>query len=173
MNKFIYGLLVVMTTALMGSSFAIGKMGLVYFSPLLLVAFRFTIAGVVMAVIVKALKRPHPLKVKQWLQMAAVGFFQTSAVMGFIFLSLRTITSGESAILTFTNPLLVVVLHNLFEGSMPACSVGGSASWNGRCVYYDGQPAQYRNGYVFRVYVGGSVGDCNTANQVMGTPDLK
>lgn len=114
MNKIVFSLLVVLTTGLMGSAFAIGKIGLAYFSPLLLVALRFTIAGVVMAVIVKALKRPHPQKVKQWLQMAAVGFFQTAAVMGCIFLSLRTITSGESAILTFTNPLLVVVFGTIF-----------------------------------------------------------
>ncbi|OLN21740.1 EamA family transporter [Domibacillus antri] len=113
MNKFVFALLVILTTALMGSSFAVGKMGLAYFSPLLLVAFRFTIAGVVMAAAVKVWKRPHPETAKQWMQMAAVGFFQTAAVMGCIFLSLRTITSGESAILTFTNPLLVVVFGTI------------------------------------------------------------
>ncbi len=114
MNKFLYAFLVVLTTALMGSAFAIGKMGLAYFSPLLLVAFRFTIAGMVMAGAVKMMNRPHPKKEKQWLQIAVIGFFQTTAVMGFIFLSLRTITSGESAILTFTNPLLVVVFGTVF-----------------------------------------------------------
>ncbi|OMP68406.1 DMT family transporter [Domibacillus epiphyticus] len=113
MNKYIYALLVVVTTALMGSSFAVGKIGLSYFSPLLLIAFRFTIAGIVMAAAVKLMKRPHPKTVKQWVHMATIGFFQTAAVMGCIFLSLRTITSGESAILTFTNPLLVVVFGTL------------------------------------------------------------
>ena len=44
MSKFLFGILVVITTALMGSSFAIGKIGLEYSSPLLLVALRFTIA---------------------------------------------------------------------------------------------------------------------------------
>lgn len=114
MNKFLYGFLVVLTTALMGSAFAIGKMGLAYFSPLLLVALRFIIAGVVMAGAVKAMKRPHPREKKQWMQIAAIGFFQTAAVMGCVFLSLRTITSGESAILTFTNPLLVVIFGTVF-----------------------------------------------------------
>lgn len=36
MNKVIFGLLVILTTALMGSSFAIGKIGLAYTSPMLL-----------------------------------------------------------------------------------------------------------------------------------------
>jgi probable blue pigment (indigoidine) exporter len=114
MNKVVFSLLVVLTTGLMGSSFAVGKIGLVYFSPLLLVALRFSIAGAVMAIAVKILKRKHPKNVKDWLRMAMIGFFQTAAVMGCIFLSLRTITSGESAILTFTNPLLVVIFSTVF-----------------------------------------------------------
>lgn len=116
MNRFLYAFLVVLTTALMGSSFAIGKIGLAYSSPLLLVALRFTIAGVVMAVIVGVLRRPHPREGKYWLKMAVIGFFQTAGVMGCIFVSLRTITAGESSILTFLNPLLVVILGSLFLG---------------------------------------------------------
>ncbi|MEW9502438.1 DMT family transporter [Jeotgalibacillus marinus] len=114
MNKLVFGLLVILTTGLMGSSFAIGKIGLAYVSPLLLVAFRFTIAGVIMAVVVRMLKYKHPDTFGNWVRMAAIGFFQTAAVMGCIFLSLRTITSGESSILTFTNPLLVVLFGTLF-----------------------------------------------------------
>ncbi|GAA0488963.1 hypothetical protein GCM10008986_13410 [Salinibacillus aidingensis] len=34
-----------------------------------------------------------------------------------IFLSLRTITPGESSILTFTNPLLVVIFGTIFVGT--------------------------------------------------------
>ena len=36
--------------------------------------------------------------------------------MGCIFLSLRTITAGESSILTFTNPLMVVMMGTVFLG---------------------------------------------------------
>ncbi|WP_046176071.1 DMT family transporter [Domibacillus indicus] len=114
MNRLMYGFLVVLTTFLMGSTFAIGKIGLAYASPLLLASLRFIIAGIVMALAVKISKRPHPKSSRQWLQIAVVGFFQTAAVMGCIFVSLRTITSGESAILTFTNPLLVVLFGTVF-----------------------------------------------------------
>ncbi|MDC3413635.1 DMT family transporter [Aquibacillus sp. 3ASR75-11] len=114
MNRVLYAALVVLTTALMGSSFAIGKIGLAYVSPLLLVAFRFTIAGVLMASIVWLLKREHPKTMRHWLQIGIIGLFQTSGVMGSIFVSLRTITAGESSILTFMNPLLVVIFGTVF-----------------------------------------------------------
>ena len=116
-NKLAFALLVVLTTSLMGSSFAVGKMGMVYISPLLLVGIRFTLAGILMAAIVLMLRRPHPKKAADWLKIICIGAFQTAGVMGAIFLSLRTITAGESAILTFMNPLLVVVFATLALGT--------------------------------------------------------
>ncbi len=114
MNKYIYGLLVIITTSLMGSAFAIGKIGLLYSSPILLVAFRFTLAGVLMAIYVYFWKRPHPKSWKEWGKIFTIGLFQTAGVMGCIFVSLKTITAGESSILTFINPLLVIIFGTLF-----------------------------------------------------------
>ncbi|MEK9197119.1 DMT family transporter [Ureibacillus sp. FSL E2-3493] len=114
MNTFKFTLLILLTTFLMGSSFAVVKFGLPYSSPLLLAALRFTLAGLIMAVIVFILKRPHPTSIKNWMKMFTIGAFQTAGVMGCIFLSLRTITASESSILTFTNPLLVVVFSTIF-----------------------------------------------------------
>jgi probable blue pigment (indigoidine) exporter len=112
MNRILYGFLLIVTTMLMGSSFTVGKMGLAYVSPLLLVGCRFTLAGVIMALVV--MKLPHPKSAIRWLQLFIVGLFQTAGVMGCIFLSLRSITAGESSILTFVNPLLVIVLGTVF-----------------------------------------------------------
>lgn len=106
--------LVVITTSLMGSSFAVGKIGLTYFSPLLLVGFRFTLAGILMALLMW--RKPLPRSAREWGKVLVIGFFQTASVMGCIFLSLRTITAGESSILTFMNPLLVVVWSTFFLG---------------------------------------------------------
>src|SRR5699024_4613117 len=114
MNKYLYGLLVILTTSLMGSAFAIGKVGLAYASPILLVALRFTIAGIVMGIAVWILKKPHPRTLKQWGQIFIIGFFQTAGVMGCIFVSLETITAGEYSILTFINPLLVIIFGTIF-----------------------------------------------------------
>ncbi|MFC5602507.1 DMT family transporter [Sporosarcina koreensis] len=114
MNKWLFACLVVLTTSLMGSAFTIGKIGLAFATPIMLVALRFLIAGVIMAVIVKCLKIAHPKQASIWIRIALIGFFQTAAVMGCIFVSLRTITAGQSSILTFTNPLLVVLFGTLF-----------------------------------------------------------
>lgn len=114
MNKYIYGLLVILTTSLMGSAFAIGKIGLIYSSPILLVAFRFSLAGILMAIFVVLWKRPHPSTFIDWGKIFIIGFFQTAGVMGCIFVSLETITAGESSILTFINPLLVIIFGTIF-----------------------------------------------------------
>ncbi|MGE7910447.1 DMT family transporter [Lysinibacillus xylanilyticus] len=114
MNIYKFTALLVLTTFLMGSSFAIVKLGLPYASPLLLAALRFILAGIMMAVVVFALKRPHPTSKEDWMKILTIGAFQTAGVMGCIFLSLRTITASESSILTFTNPLLVVIFATIF-----------------------------------------------------------
>ena len=98
----------------MGSSFTIVKIGLAYSSPLLLAALRFLVAGILMALFVLIFKRSHPKAIGGWMKMVLIGAFQTAGVMGCIFLSLRTITAGESSILTFMNPLLVVIFATVF-----------------------------------------------------------
>lgn len=99
----------------MGSSFAVGKIGLEYASPLLLVGLRFTLAGAIMAVLVR--RRPHPRGLAPWGRIAVIGVFQTAGLMAAIFIGLRTIPAAESSILTFTNPLLVVILGTWFTGA--------------------------------------------------------
>ncbi len=113
-HPFMYIVLVVVTTFLMGSSFTVGKIGLNYVSPLLLVGLRFTIAGLLMAVLVR--KKLKPEKLADWGRIFLIGLVQTAGVMGCIFLSLRTITAGESSILTFSNPLMVVIMGTIFLG---------------------------------------------------------
>lgn len=111
MKPIMFILLVILATALMGSSFTFGKMGLSYASPLLLAGIRFTLAGLLMAVWVR--NKPFPASAKTWFKIGTIGLFQTALVMGCIFLSLRTITAGESAILTFINPLLVIIFGTI------------------------------------------------------------
>ncbi|MEC1180526.1 DMT family transporter [Metasolibacillus meyeri] len=116
MNKYNFFILIILTTFLMGSSFAVGKIGLNYSSPLLLAGLRFLLAGIIMAVIVKLLKRKQPSDLKNWGRVTIIGTLQTAGVMGCIFISLRTIPASESSILTFMNPLLVIIFGTLFLG---------------------------------------------------------
>ena len=113
-NRFVYGVLVILTTALMGSSFAIGKIGMGYISPLLLVGLRFTLAGTVMAILNS--RRRLTCTVSDWLRITTIGLLQTTGVMGSIFISMRTITASESSILTFVNPLFVIIFGTAFLG---------------------------------------------------------
>lgn len=85
MNTFKFIPLIVLTTFLMGSSFAVVKIGLPYSSPLLLAALRFTLAGIIMAIIVIILKRPHPTSKESWVKLLIIGSLQTAGVMGCIF----------------------------------------------------------------------------------------
>ena len=72
MNPILFGFLVLLTTSLMGSSFAIGKIGLDYLSPLLLVGIRFTFAGVLMALFV--IKKPLPKEFSDWVRIFLLAF---------------------------------------------------------------------------------------------------
>ncbi|MFC0216279.1 DMT family transporter [Paenibacillus chartarius] len=115
MNRFAYIGLVLATTFLMGVAFPVGKIGLLYSTPFLLMGIRFVLAGGGLALFTA--KRRQPRGLRQWLQAAVVGLFQSAGTMGCAYYSMRWITSAESAILTFMNPLLVVILGTVFAGA--------------------------------------------------------
>ncbi|REB05497.1 DMT family transporter [Sporosarcina sp. BI001-red] len=116
MNKFVLITFVLVSTALMGSSFSVGKIGLQYISPLLMVGVRFVMAGILMVIYVRITRKPLPKDFSTWMKVFLIGLFQTAGVFAAIFISLRTITAGQSAILTFMNPLLVVIFGSLILG---------------------------------------------------------
>ena len=115
MNRLKFIILVILSTALMGSAFSVIKMGDIYATPLLFAAIRFILAGLLLSFIVGVMKMPHPKHLGEWLKVAVIGFFQTTGVFGAIFLSLRTITAGESSILIFISPILII-LFSAFIG---------------------------------------------------------
>lgn len=108
--RFVSLLLVI--TILMGIAFPIGKIGLMYAPPFFLMAIRFILAGGIQAIIAHG--KPLPKGYKQWLQVSIIGFLQSTCVMGCVYYSMSWITSGESAILTFMSPLLVIILGTVF-----------------------------------------------------------
>lgn len=115
MNRFKYIVLVVFTTCLMGIAFPVGKIGMLYAPPFLLMGIRFVLAGGLLALIVA--RKPRPRGGKQWMQASVIGVLQSAGVMGCAYYSMRWITSGESSIITCTNPLLVIVLGTIFTGA--------------------------------------------------------
>ncbi|GFN30451.1 DMT family transporter [Paenibacillus xylaniclasticus] len=115
-NHFQYAALVLLTTFLMGIAFPIGKIGLDYAPPFFLMGIRYILAGGLLALIV--IRKPLPKGGRMWLQVSVIGLLQTTVVMSCVYYSMRWISSSESAIITFTNPLLVIILGSLFAGSM-------------------------------------------------------
>jgi drug/metabolite transporter (DMT)-like permease len=116
MNKQKFIGLILLTTFLMGVAFPIGKLGLAFAPPFLLMGIRFVIAGVLLAIIV--VNKPRPRNKKQWLQAATIGLFQSTGVMGCAYFSMRWIPSGETSIITNTSPLLVIILGTLLTGAV-------------------------------------------------------
>jgi probable blue pigment (indigoidine) exporter len=115
MNRTVYAALILITTLLSGLAFPIGRIGLDYTSPFLLMGARFAIAGAVMALFTA--RRRQPQGFRQWGRLVLIGVCNSAGVMGCAYYSMHWITSGESAILTFVNPLLVIVLSTIFTGA--------------------------------------------------------
>lgn len=126
MNRTTYVFLIVLTTLIMGLAFPVGRIGLDEASPLLLMGVRFILGGAIMTAAVR--KRPQPRGAKQWGQAALIGVFNSAGVMGCAYYSMKWITSGESAILTFVHPLLVIVLSALLTGARYRARQWGGAA---------------------------------------------
>ncbi|WP_134686298.1 DMT family transporter [Brevibacillus migulae] len=116
MSKIRYAVLVIVTTFLMGVAFPVGKMGMAYAPPFLLMGIRYVLAGGLLAAIVA--KKPRPRGMKQWLQAGTVGLLQSAGVMGLVYYSMNWISSSQSSIIMGTNPLLVIILGSLLTGAV-------------------------------------------------------
>ena len=117
-------LILVASTFLMGSSFVAGKILLQEgFPALLLVGWRFFAAALATLPLLwfeeknprKALF-PVGMGLRGALLAKVIGLLQTAAVMGLLFLSMRSISASTAAILLFTNPLWVALLGAVFLG---------------------------------------------------------
>ena len=115
MNRMTYTVFIIATTLMMGLSFPIVRISLNDgASPFMLMGVRFIMAGIIMTLVM--IRRPQPHSSRHWGKIVLLGVVNMAGVMGAASFSMRWITSGESAILTFTNPLLVILISALFMG---------------------------------------------------------
>ena len=108
-------------TFLMGSSFVVGKILLRNgFPPTVLVGWRFLVAALATLPLIPfdggRMRDVLPGRpgLRAALVIASIGFLQTTAVMGLLFLAMRWISASTAAILLFTNPIWVALLGKLF-----------------------------------------------------------
>ena len=109
-------------TFLMGSSFIAGKILLGHGVPaILLVGWRFLVAACATLPLLamtrgplRAQLWPSAMAPRQVWTVAAIGLLQTAAVMGLLFVGMRSIPAAAAAILLFSNPIWVALLGRLF-----------------------------------------------------------
>ena len=78
--------------------------------PLWVLTIRFAIASVLMAAVVKALRRPWPRTPEACLQIAIYGLLANASYLGCTYEALRHLSSGMGAIIASTNPLLLALV---------------------------------------------------------------
>ncbi|BBU30343.1 hypothetical protein BTHE68_40770 [Burkholderia sp. THE68] len=90
---------------------------------MLLVGWRFLVAALATLPLIFLDNRslfhallPDGLSLKDASLIIVIGFLQTTAVMGLLFIAMRTVSASTAAILLFTNPIWVAVLSRLFLG---------------------------------------------------------
>jgi drug/metabolite transporter (DMT)-like permease len=99
---------------LWSSAFAVAKIGIADCPPLLLLTFRFLLAGALMLGAAAVTGVSLKLKRRDLLLFAALGIANQAAYLGLGYVGLRTISSGLSALVISANPVLTAVLAAAF-----------------------------------------------------------
>jgi len=107
----------VMTLCLLwASAFSVAKLAMADCPPLLLLAVRFLLAGVLMVGAAPIFGVPLKLAWRDLLLFAVLGLANQAAYLGIGYFGLRSISSGLSALIISANPVLTAVLAALFLG---------------------------------------------------------
>lgn len=101
---------------LWSSAYAVAKLAIIDCPPLLLLTFRFLLAGVVMLSGAALSGIPLRLSRRDLLLFAALGVANQAAYLGIGYLGLKSISSGLSALVISANPVLTAVLAAIFLG---------------------------------------------------------
>jgi drug/metabolite transporter (DMT)-like permease len=103
--------LAVLYVLLWASAYVPSKIGATAMPPLWFLVGRFLAAGLLMAVIALALRRPFPRKASDWLAYASLGVFANAAYLGFTYAALsRGLAAGIASIVASTNPLILALV---------------------------------------------------------------
>ncbi len=98
-----------------GSTYLLNKIAVTEIPAFSLAVFRFLIAGVLILVIAKILKKPLQISKKQFFNAAIAGFLFLVYGNGVFVWALNYIDSSFAALLASTQPLFVLVLMRLID----------------------------------------------------------
>lgn len=101
---------------LWSSAYAVAKVAILDCPPLLLLTFRFLLAGLVMLAAVALSGASLKMSRRDLILFAALGVANQAGYLGIAYLGLRSISSGLSALVIGANPVLTAVLAAIFLG---------------------------------------------------------
>ena len=103
--------LAVFYVVLWASAYVPSKLGATAAPPLWFLVLRFLAAGLIMALITVALRRPFPGRRSQWLVYSALGILANAAYLGLTYTALGGgLASGMGSIVASTNPLILALV---------------------------------------------------------------
>ena len=98
------------------SAFAVAKMAIVDCPPLLLLATRFLIAGIIMFAIAAITRVPWTLSKRDVLVFALLGVANQAIYLGVGYLGLRDVSAGLSVLIFSANPIVTAIFASLVLG---------------------------------------------------------
>ncbi len=99
-----------------GSTYLFNKIAVSEIAPLLLASIRFLVAGILIMIIAKILKKPLTITKNQFLNTVVAGFLFLVYGNGVFVWALKYVDSGFAALLASTQPLFVLFLLRLIDG---------------------------------------------------------
>ncbi len=120
----------VMFLALWSAGYAVAKVGLQYSEPMTLLALRFGLVVIIMAIAFVIMRPPLPNKPMDWVHLAVVGFLIQSVYFGLCYIAFRAgVAAGTVALLMSLQPILVALLAPSWTGENI-----GWRRWTGLCM---------------------------------------
>ncbi len=99
-----------------GSTYLLNKIAVTEVSPFYLASIRFIIAGIIIFIIAKILGHSLAIKKKQLINCIIAGFLFLAYGNGVFVWALKYVDSGFGALMTSTQPLIILVLMRLLDG---------------------------------------------------------
>lgn len=99
-----------------GSTYLLNKIAVQELPPFMLASVRFTVAGILIFVLCKALGIPLTITKKQLKNCTIAGFLFLSLGNGFVVWALKYVDSGLAALEIAAQPLVILLLMRIFDG---------------------------------------------------------